>query len=107
MTSYPTGCHLPLGNLHTDEVLVVINLAGFPRHDCVTVDRNLTPTGSQMTDLLGGVAKLPSAFISSSLNALLFLFQVHGPRCKRRGSGKHGEGSLVVFEDHKGLPRLL
>jgi glycosidase len=44
--------------LDTDEVLVVINLAAFSRHDCVTVDRNLTPTGSQMIDLLGRVSPL-------------------------------------------------
>jgi glycosidase len=42
--------------LDTDEVLVVINLAANPRHDCVTVDRNLTPVGSQMIDLSGSVS---------------------------------------------------
>ena len=44
--------------LDTNEVLVVINLAAFPRNDCVTVDSNLTPVDSRMIDLLGGFAPL-------------------------------------------------
>ncbi len=38
--------------LDTDEVLVVLNLDASARQDCITVDRNLTPPGSEMTDLL-------------------------------------------------------
>ncbi|MFH0889432.1 MAG: alpha-amylase family glycosyl hydrolase [Planctomycetota bacterium] len=38
--------------LDSDEVLVLLNLDVSARHDCITVDRNLTPPGSEMTDLL-------------------------------------------------------
>lgn len=40
--------------LDTDELLVALNLQASPRLDCVTVDRNLTPPGSAMVNLLNG-----------------------------------------------------
>ncbi len=40
--------------LDTDEILVALNLDASDRQDCITVDRNLTPPGSQMIDLLNG-----------------------------------------------------
>ncbi len=40
--------------LDTDEVLVVINLDSSPRNDFITVDYNLTPSGSEIVDLLNG-----------------------------------------------------
>jgi glycosidase len=40
--------------LDTDEVLVAMNLASTSRQDCITVDRNLTPPGSQVVDHLNG-----------------------------------------------------
>ncbi len=42
--------------LDTDEVLVLLNLNASARHDCITVDRNLTPPGSEMVDLLSSEA---------------------------------------------------
>lgn len=45
--------------LDTDEVLVALNLDQLPRQDLITVDRNLTPPGTIMTDLLGGLAGIP------------------------------------------------
>lgn len=40
--------------LDTDEVLVAMNLTATSRQDCITVDRNLTPPGSQVIDRLNG-----------------------------------------------------
>jgi glycosidase len=40
--------------LDTDEVLVAMNLTATNRQDCITVDRNLTPPGSQVVDRLNG-----------------------------------------------------
>jgi glycosidase len=40
--------------LDTVEVVVAMNLDASPRHDCVTVERNITPRGSRMIDLLNG-----------------------------------------------------
>ncbi len=40
--------------LDTDEVLVAMNLDSSPRQDCITVDRNLTPPGSKLVDMLNG-----------------------------------------------------
>ncbi len=54
---YPTSGQSTLAFsriLDTDEVLVTINLDAFPRQDCVTVDGNLTPPGSEMIDILKG-----------------------------------------------------
>ncbi|MEW5924704.1 MAG: alpha-amylase family glycosyl hydrolase [Candidatus Zixiibacteriota bacterium] len=45
--------------LDTDEILVALNLDESPRHDCITVDASLTPTGSEMIDILNGGAPLP------------------------------------------------
>ncbi|PKK83995.1 MAG: alpha-amylase [candidate division Zixibacteria bacterium HGW-Zixibacteria-1] len=44
--------------LDTDEILVALNLDASPRNDCITVDSNLTPPGSEMTDLLNGGAPI-------------------------------------------------
>lgn len=40
--------------LDTEEILVAMNLDASPRHDYITVDRNLTPPDCQMKDLLNG-----------------------------------------------------
>jgi glycosidase len=40
--------------LDTDEVLVAMNLDALPREDHITVDRDLTPPGCELMDLLNG-----------------------------------------------------
>ena len=40
--------------LDTVEVVVLLNLDAYERQDCITVDRNLTPPGSKMIDVLNG-----------------------------------------------------
>jgi glycosidase len=58
---YPTTGHCTLAYsrvLDTDEVLVALNLDLTGRNDYVSVDRNLTPPGSEMIDLVNGVAPL-------------------------------------------------
>ncbi len=40
--------------LDTTEIVVAMNLSASPRNDFITVDRNLTPPGSTVRDLLGG-----------------------------------------------------
>lgn len=47
---FPAGIRV----LDTDEVLVALNLDASTRKDCITVDGNLTPPGSQMIDMLNG-----------------------------------------------------
>ena len=42
--------------LDTDEILMALNLDKSPRNDCITVDANLTPPGSEMKDILSGGA---------------------------------------------------
>jgi glycosidase len=50
--------------LDSDEVLVALNLEQRPRQDFITVDRNLTPPGTFMTDLLRETATFPVEEIS-------------------------------------------
>ena len=45
--------------LDTDEVLVALNLDQRPRQDLITVDRNLTPPGTVITDLLRETTAFP------------------------------------------------
>mgnify|MGYP001030514489 FL=1 len=55
--SYPINgkCTLALSRiLDTEEVLVAMNLDASQRQDYITVDRNLTPPGCKMRDLLNG-----------------------------------------------------
>ena len=56
---YPTdnGGHFTLAFsriLDTDEVLIAMNLDSSPRQDAINIDKNLTPAGSTMIDLLNG-----------------------------------------------------
>jgi len=44
--------------LDTDEVLVAINLDVSERQDCIIVEKNLTPPGSKMIDLLNGISQV-------------------------------------------------
>lgn len=55
--AYPTNgkCTLAFSRiLDTNEIVVAMNLDTSERKDCVTVDRNLTPPGSKMVDVLNG-----------------------------------------------------
>jgi glycosidase len=55
--SYPTTGYYTLAFsriLDTSEVLVALNLDASQRQDCIMVDRNLTPPGSEMVELVNG-----------------------------------------------------